>query len=196
MARWLASSKTLLWGAGILHQKATVLELGCGIAGIIGLSLYRLVDTYVLTDQEYVLKRLQANVNANMGIGVRGSSQSAGRLCVASLDWEKDKVSNVRTAINNDASIDLVIACDCIYNDFLVQPFVETCRDICKLSRTKRTLLLVAQQLRSDDVLAQWLTASLQHFDVWRVPNEHLSDELVSGTGFALHLLLLKGNRS
>ena len=66
VARWLLSEKNVLWRAGILHHEATVVELGCGITGIIGISLHGMVATYVLTDQEYVLKRLQANIVANI----------------------------------------------------------------------------------------------------------------------------------
>jgi hypothetical protein len=194
VARWLVRDTNMLWTTGVLHQKATVVELGCGISGLIGLSLYRKVDTYLLTDQQYVLKRLQENIDANMRTVTKKGPSSKARLCVAPLDWEHDKASNIRTAIGN-GQIDLVLACDCIYNDFLTQPFVEMCKDACTLSETKTTVLLVAQQLRSNDVLIQWLVASLEYFDVWRIPDEELSSELISGTGFAVHLLLLKDDQ-
>lgn len=192
VARWLQSEKNVLWVAGFLHQQANVVELGCGIAGIIGLSLRGMVATYILTDQEYVLKRLQANIDANVRNARKGATQQRGRLEVAALDWEAYSASSLRTAISKDASIDLVIACDCIYNDFLIRPFVETCVDICKLSEGGRTLLLVAQQLRSDGVLNEWLSASMRYFDIWRVPDNQLSHELASGSGFVVHLLLLR----
>lgn len=191
VAAWLASDKNLLWESGILHRGATVVELGCGIAGVIGLSLFSMIGTYLLTDQDYVLKRLEANVNANTKTESRGMPQPKSRLFIAALDWERDSASNVFTAIGKN-TINLVIACDCIYNDFLVQPFVETCVDMCKLAESRRTMLLVAQQLRSDDVVAKWLDASLSQFDVWRISDEYLSTELASGTGFVIHLLLLK----
>jgi hypothetical protein len=186
VARWLTSRKNLLWAVGVLHQHANVVELGCGIAGIIGLSLHSQVAKYILTDQEYVLKRLRGNVNANK------SSHGNAKLQVAALDWEADSASNLRSLAGKDAFIDLVIACDCIYNDFLIRPFVETCVVVFKMSDGGSTLLLVAQQLRSDDVLSEWLRTSMQYFDVWRLPDDRLSDELASGSGFIVHLLLLR----
>lgn len=192
VARWLLSEKNVLWRAGILHHEATVVELGCGITGIIGISLHGMVATYLLTDQEYVLKRLQANIDANIRKASRETSQQRGRLEIAALDWEADSASNLRSTIGNDAAIDLVIACDCIYNDFLIKPFVESCVDVCKLSKSGRTLVVIAQQLRSDDVLSEWLCTSMQYFDIWRVPDDQLSGELASGSGYVVHLLLLK----
>ena len=194
VARWLLSKKNVLWVAGVLHQQANVVELGCGIAGIIGICLHCVVGTYILTDQEYVLKRLQVNIDANITIASREASHQRGRLKVAALDWEADSASNLRIPVGKDAFIDLVIACDCIYNDFLIRPFVETCVEVCKLSEGGRSLLLVAQQLRSDDVLSQWLRTSMQYFDVWRLPDEQLSSELASGSGFVVHLLLLRND--
>lgn len=191
VARWLVSSKNLLWATSVLHQQANIIELGCGIAGIIGISLHGMVGTYILTDQEYVLKRLRVNVDASMESAQRNASQR-GRLHVAALDWEADSASNLKIITGKDAFIDLVIACDCIYNDFLIQPFVETCVEVCKMSEGGKSLLMVAQQLRSNDVLSEWLRTSMQYFDVWRVPDEQLSNELASGSGFVVHLLLLR----
>lgn len=194
VARWLVHDSNILWATGVLRQKATVVELGCGISGLIGLSLHRKVETYLLTDQQYVLKKLQDNLDVNMASGSKKALSSKSRLRAAPLDWEFHTASNILPAIDNH-QIDLLLACDCIYNDFLILPFVEMCKDVCELSHTKTTVLLVAQQLRSDDVLTQWLAASLRYFDIWRVPDGELSSELVSGTGFSVHLLLLKDNQ-
>ena len=192
VARWLLSKANVLWSTGVLHLEANVVEFGCGITGIIGLSLHAMVGTYVLTDQEYVLKRLQANIDTNIRTASRAKHNQRGKLKIVALDWEADSASNLPSIIGNDAVIELVIACDCIYNDFLIQPFVESCVDVCKLSKGGRTVVLIAQQLRSDHVLSEWLRTSMKYFDVWRVQDDQLSVELASGSGYVVHLLLLK----
>jgi hypothetical protein len=46
--------------------------------------------------------------------------------------------------------------------------------------------------MRQPDVFEQWLEATLLNFRVWRVPDELLTEGLQTGTGFALHLGILK----
>ncbi|KAK5073213.1 Ribosomal protein lysine methyltransferase [Lithohypha guttulata] len=66
IAEWLADRDNALRTTSILHAQATVIELGCGITGLIGLALSRLVATYILTDQKSVLKLLQENIRTNL----------------------------------------------------------------------------------------------------------------------------------
>jgi hypothetical protein len=118
------------------------------------------------------------------------------------------------TAHDLGTGIDLLIASDCIYNYALIDPFVQTCTQICQQRQRQRsqdqhdakvdasnddsstsrlpTVLLVAQQMRQPDVFEQWLEATLLKFRVWRVPDELLTEGLRTGTGFALHLGILK----
>ena len=201
VAAWLVAISGPLWRAGILHPRANVVELGCGIAGILGLSLSPLVSTYLLTDQEYVMKILKENVALNQSLAKlkkRGRKKDqqddaiSPRLRTLTLDWETDSATNVQHALGPDQSIDLVVACDCIYNDFLIKPFVGTCADLCKKrSSGKVPVLLVAQQLRSEEIFEEWLQATMQLFHVWRVPNDSLNKELQDGSGYTLHLAIL-----
>ena len=102
------------------------------------------------------------------------------------------------TGSESKHSFDAVIACDCIYNDALIAPFVQTCIDICKLRRLeqrdglKPTVCVVAQQLRSAEVFESWLKAFFGAFKVWRVPDEELMDGLKSDSGFVLHVGVLR----
>src|SRR5690348_9589579 len=47
VARWLVCRSGILWSAGILHSKANVVELGCGVSGLLGLCLAPLVSCYL-----------------------------------------------------------------------------------------------------------------------------------------------------
>jgi hypothetical protein len=102
------------------------------------------------------------------------------------------------TGSEDKSSFDIVIACDCIYNDALVDPLVQTCVDACKLRASDATwnedstVCIVAQQLRSAEVLEGWLKAFHKTFRVWRVPNEELIDGLKEDSGFVLHIGVLR----
>lgn len=116
-----------------------------------------------------------------------------------SLDWEQDEVTSSLTGSENKASFDAVITCDCIYNDALIDPLVQTCADICKLReldtqapKDMPTLCIVAQQLRSDEVFEAWLKAFHNKFKVWRVPDEELTKELGTDSGYVVHVGILR----
>lgn len=65
IAEWLASMPQWLKDADILHSRSTILELGCGITGLLGIILEAKVSYYLLTDQSYVMKTLRENVQRN-----------------------------------------------------------------------------------------------------------------------------------
>lgn len=191
-----------------------MLELGCGISGIIGLSLGQLVESYTLTDQDYVMKLLNRNLEENRqdtsnsrkgrkstmkpkrGSAALPSAANINNVTATSLDWEVDEVTPSLTGSDSKLSFDAVIACDCIYNDALIQPLVQTCVDACKLrtldSADKPTLCVVAQQLRSSEVFEDWLRAFHKVFRVWRLPDEKLIDGLKSDSGFVIHVGILR----
>jgi len=112
------------------------------------------------------------------------------------LDWETDQVTSSLTGSEMKVSFDAVIVCDCIYNDALIKPLVDTCRDACQLrlsdGRNTPTMCIVAQQLRSAEVFEEWLREFHKGFHVWRVPDEHLSDGLKSDSGFVIHVGILR----
>lgn len=113
------------------------------------------------------------------------------------LDWETDSASSL------PHTYDLVIACDCIYNDALVPPFVSTLADICALRREaiaaaaeheplRPTIVVIGQQRRSSEVFEDWLIAFHKHFRTWRVPDELLSEGLKTGSGYLIHVGVLR----
>lgn len=233
----------------VLGPKATVLELGCGVAPVLALALAkeRRVGRYVLTDQPYVARLVDRNLHEN-GFGSRtrpttpaaaSSSRSvpkakvppssrrrdqipqapAGAATTAEivfipLDWELDEITPALAATPvpstpnrvtyRTASFDLVVACDCIYNESLIAPLVQTCAAACRLDddepdadedgrQRHPTVCLVAQQLRDPDVFEAWLRAFAAVFHVWRVPREHVEEHgLAPDRGYVVHLGVLK----
>jgi len=95
----------------------------------------------------------------------------------------------------------MVIACDCVYNEALVQPLVDIMADACRLKESKRdsdgdgdtpTIVLVAQELRSPDVFDSWFEAFHERFHTYRIPDRYLSDELKPTAGYALYVGVLR----
>ncbi|KAL7627601.1 Ribosomal protein lysine methyltransferase [Parahypoxylon ruwenzoriense] len=212
VADWLATPENLLQTSGILSHSSSVLELGCGISGLVGLSLAPLVARYILTDQAYVARLVEKNIDENVIANKprtpgptsqrrRGKSSLVRpqiELRFRPLDWELDEVTPSLTGTENVKSFDIVIACDCIYNDALIQPLVQACADACKLRSAdenavdRPTVCLVAQQLRDPEIFEAWIKEFTKHFCAWRIPENVLSEELRSNPGFVVHLGVLK----
>ena len=119
---------------------------------------------------------------------------------VLALDWESSclqTLPQILSTTNTKSSLDLIVACDCIYNEALVDPFVRTCTELCRSfspsPSEKPTLCVIAQQLRSYHVFEMWLALFHTHFHVWRVPDDMLSSSLTAGSGFAVHIGILRG---
>lgn len=195
VANWLSASENILWELGWLRSDSTVVEVGCGISGLIALSLapFLPLGSYVLTDQAYVMKILRQNITLNQISSLdRRLPRQKLQIQTLTLDWETDAASNVATFLGMGRSIDLIVACDCIYNEYLIEPFVSTCALLCALraSGLKKTGLLIAQQLRSEDVLQTWLEEMLKTFVIFRVPAVLLPEELRKG--YVVHLTILR----
>ncbi|KAL2800354.1 hypothetical protein BJX66DRAFT_291818 [Aspergillus keveii] len=141
-----------------------------------------------------------------------GSAALHPNITFTSLDWELDNPARLRQEIpaleededqpssadsEPDTGFDLLISCDCIYNEALIAPFVRTCAEISALRSNasksrKATICIIAQQQRSPDVFEAWLRETMRVFRVWRVDSSVLGGKLGSGSGYLLHALLLK----
>ncbi|KAL9102652.1 MAG: hypothetical protein Q9163_002238 [Psora crenata] len=213
-AEWIAVQSNVLFRSGVLGAHATVLELGCGVSGIMPLVLAPKVGRYIATDQEYVFTLLKQNLAENMpsaaktrvsGKGrqsklAKGSTTTDSNIDVVALDWETSSIASLPPLLPRGCSgIDVLIACDCIYNEALIQPFVSTCAEICALRQktaqdadNEPTVCVIAQQLRSDIVFTAWLSSFMKLFRVWRVPELGSGSEMTEGSGFVIHIGVLK----
>lgn len=155
-------------------------------------------------------------------------SRISTNITFTALDWELDVPETLKDTITQeqpslseigqdtdnddddrkDRGFDLLLSCDCIYNEALVPPFVRTCTDICRLRppydptlnletttippRHRPTICVIAQQQRSPDVFETWLRETLREFRVWRLSDAVLGDNLKAGTGYVVHALVLR----
>ncbi|KAI9729736.1 MAG: hypothetical protein M1834_006687 [Cirrosporium novae-zelandiae] len=206
-SEWISSPENILFRAGVMNQSSIVLELGCGISGLIALTLAPFVGRYILTDQPYVFKLLSQNIDNNAqvqlskGTNIRRKGRSSlhpaksfqDKIQMKAFDWELDSGLFVK-----EEAPDIIIACDCIYNEGLITPFTQTCMDLCKskpfASNIKPTVCIIAHQLRTPEVFEKWLAQFLKYFRVWRVSEEPLSEELKASSGFIIHICMLKEN--
>ena len=209
-ADWITYSKNPLWTSGLLSKCSSVLELGCGISGLVGLALAPLISRFILTDQLYVSKWVEQNLQENnqsaksfrtSAKGKKGKSQAGSHLNVSftPLDWELDEVTTSLTGSEGVKSFDAIIACDCIYNEALIKPLVQTCVDACRLRQNEPesrdehpTICVVAQQRRDPEIFESWLKEFHLHFRTWRVPESALTDELKTNHGFVIHIGILR----
>ena len=208
-ADWVSSAQNILFKTSALDRNSQVLELGCGISGIVAILLAPRIGRYIATDQEYVFKLLRANITENTPMQKLTRKK---KLCVSMstesniktilLDWESSSVVNLSTVLRDGSNkgtrpiVNAVTACDCIYNEALVDPFVRTCAEICQVSYAinaeRPSVCIIAQQLRSDIVFEAWLSAFHKVFRVWRVPDELLAGELRCGSGFVIHIGIMR----
>jgi hypothetical protein len=207
-AQWIASPDNILFKHGILDASSHVLELGSGISGLLGCVLSPRVQNIILTDQQYTLKLLKDNVTANVvassgkGKGrAKGTNlnRSGANIAVEALDWETDAIAPFLASNGLETGADVVLACDCIYNYALIEPFTQACADICRvrqqsseLDESKPTVCVVAQHLRQPDVFEEWAEVFMRKFHTWRIPSEMLGEGLGEGSGFCVHVALLK----
>lgn len=198
----------------MINYDSIVLELGCGISGIVGLLMSPKIQSFIATDQEYVFKKLKLNLGENaMTTTKPKTGRKAGpkkiddpidtvsNIKVVALDWELSSISSLPSLIRSGSmkareDISAIVACDCIFNEALVDSFIQTCAGICHLSNEKLpyqpTLCIIAQQLRSHTIFDAWMMAFLKIFRVWRVPDELLSRDLIGGSGFVIHIGILR----
>lgn len=134
-----------------LLNNAKILELGAG-TGVLSTLLAPLVDSWTATDMAELLPLIQKNHKVNI------ARLSSAKVEVQELDWTwtpQQFQKNAKTIASQH--YDLVFAVDCLYNEALVQPFVDT------INRIKSTYVVVVSELRSVDVmqlfLERWLAS-------------------------------------
>lgn len=216
-AEWICDDKNPLFVHGILSSSSSVLELGSGSAALLGLTLGMRVGKFILSDQEYVLKLIQKNLDENLPFITKttnASSKWRGKtrnatcnthppdICAISLDWETDSVRHHPT-LSACISFSAIIACDTIYNEALIKPFVDTCIDVCSLPPqntdpvdTIPTIVMVAQELRSPDVFEHWLETFQKSFHTYRIPDSLLSPSLNPSLGYSVHIGIFRSQAS
>ncbi|KXL50525.1 MAG: hypothetical protein FE78DRAFT_231786 [Acidomyces sp. 'richmondensis'] len=222
VAEWMARPENILFTSGVMGPDRSMLELGSGVAGLLAQVLAPRLRTFIATDQPHVLKMLRANIQSGKSVVDHNKSKASSRrsgeqdVRILSLDWEEDDARRQLRSHGLRDGVDALVACDCVFNDALIEPFVQTCVDICTLRRRDNddnnindhddndrpsgdsssgappTLCIIAQHLRHADVFEQWLSRFIRDFHVWRLPDSWLGPTLQAGGEFVVHMGMLR----
>lgn len=190
---WVLTPQTVFHR--LLSSNTTVLEMGSGIGGILAVTIGLKVGKFIATDQEHLLKLLRENITENLPSlptkKKKKTTLQAPIIKAEEYDWEYSQqlIVNLEDDLAEVGSNGLIIACDTIYNDFLIPHFVTALLTaIGKIGNDCHVIL--AQQLRAEPIMESVLKELLERgFRIWNVPEELLSDEL--NHGFAVHYLKL-----
>jgi len=114
-------------------------------------------------------------IRKNLAFNIPSSQQS--NIRVQELDWVRLESTqpNLRSNLFSCSIIDLLLVIDCIYHPSLLRPLVET---INHLTTGGKTIVLVAVELRAEDVIRGFLgllISSEESWEIWSV-GEHLLD--------------------
>lgn len=155
-----------------LSNELTVLELGSGVGGIVACAIQDKVGKYIATDQKHILKLLQENIHNNT------TKQNYN---IVEFDWE-----NVELGLHNlnelgvtNESIDLVVACDTIYNEYLIPYFISALK--CTMSH--HSVALVCLQMRDSITFEEFVNTVVEdkELHVYNIPTSLLNNELSKG---------------
>ncbi|RPA87552.1 hypothetical protein BJ508DRAFT_300808 [Ascobolus immersus RN42] len=208
-----------------LNSNSTVLELGSGSSGVMALTVGRKVKRWIASDIDAIYRPLIRNLSENLGdewsekdgmftqtggkkpkgkkkVNTSTSSPTESSIEVVVINWEQtDLRSNsvFRSGTGGvNMKIDMIVCTDCVYNIALIKPLIDTMVEASRLTHEAHgvyPLVLVAQEVRADDVLEAFLTTFAELFEVWRI-DRHLGgkwDREVGGSA-VLHAGFLKDN--
>lgn len=182
----------------------TVLELGTGVSSLLASTLGPLCKHYIASDQKHLLKLMKVNFDLNVVTRKFSSStvelgdlndsklkkqkESLPKIDFIELDWENyEQGLYTLDELTGRTQVDVVIACDTIYNSYLISHFLKTTKSV----MGPGSVAIVALQLRDETVLEAFLFECFdQGFQVQFLPDEILSSQL--NRGFTVYCLFLK----
>lgn len=188
----------------LLPGRFDVVEMGCGAAGLLPITLGSSpkIRQYVATDQSHIVKLARQNVETHY---TETNGSHPDNVHVVNYDWERcdedilnimDKIPGLSEESEKDNETGLlIIACDVVYNDFLIPYILDGMTKICETHPSKNISVLVAQQVRDPTIMEEFLTQFVEHpsFNVWSVPEHLLNEEFKHG--FVLHYAEYRGEK-
>ncbi|EDQ87338.1 uncharacterized protein MONBRDRAFT_10114 [Monosiga brevicollis MX1] len=132
---WAASLVMAYWIVDLAPEldgkRVCELGAGCGLPALATLA-YSDAKQVVMTDVfEPTLENLRANVKRN------GDNNSmASRAAVHCLDWTKPETYRIDPDVAVDQQFDVLLGCDLIYDNALVQPLINTIRALLPVGGT------------------------------------------------------------
>lgn len=177
--------------------------------GLLGVILSPYVQHYTITDIDYLIPLLRRNIALNLpsipskespsrtptkhgrksesNHHISTTNSQITNITVEALDWTvlRATVPHRRAGLfllEHADPPDFVIIADCIYNPALLPALVDT---INHYARTDHTRILVAVELRADDVLREFLELWIAsgNWEIWRIEREERAEEELERSG-------------
>eukprot|EP00889_Picochlorum_renovo_P008059 jgi/Picre1/35089/NNA_002552.t1 len=191
---------TTVWDASIVLAKyveknfsgksrvkgKTVVELGAGVSGLVGMSFALQGAHVTVTDiTDAVLDTLRHNVEYNLSPATLRLNQSqmagaVGQVNVVELDWSIpshfERVS---------PPVDYIVAADCVYNEDSVSMFLDAVQALFG----PRSIGLVCNEFRSESVHAEFMSKFSKHFSMKKVPSSKMDKQYIHPL---IHIYILK----
>lgn len=151
------------------------------------IALSPLVGKYTASDIQALVPLIQKNITINFeGWPTLPPQKPGANVSIEALDWIVLQSTSLalRSKLYDTQKdpIDLLLAVDCLYHPSLIPPFVET---IDYLTTPDRTAVLVVSELRSEDVLREFLETWMQKssWTIYRIPSRLLGKRYVAWVG-------------
>lgn len=132
-----------------LLSESRIIELGSG-TGMLTMLLSPLCLSYTATDLYENMRLVSRNIELNQRS--HGRPAKGTEIALEELDWVATSTSKYQVESVIGKGYDLVLAVDCIYNEYLTGPFIETLSTLCPEGDS--TMALVVVELRSADVVS------------------------------------------
>ena len=130
-----------------LLARSSVLELGCG-TGLLAILLSPLCRSYTASDLLVNLQLCTRNLQLN---SINTEEGEGSRVSMEEIDWF-DMSAERKCDTDNQEGYDLILAVDCVFNEALAGPLVNTLTRYCRTG--SGTIALVVVELRSSDVVS------------------------------------------
>jgi len=151
-------------------SRAHVLELGAG-TGLLSIALSPLVRQYTVTDIADLVPLIRKNLALNT------PSPRSSNVTAEELDWVQFESTSpdLRSKLFSCPIVDLLLVVDCVYHPSLLPPLIET---INHLTTREKTIVLIAVELRSEEVIREFLDLLIRNDEGWEIwsVGEHLLD--------------------
>lgn len=162
---------TLLYENPSIVAGKTVLELGCGSAGICSMVATRSAEFVVSTDGDTeTLDLLKLNIVANL------EPDQHNKMIVKELVWgNKEHIAAIKDLRNNEGGFEMIIGTDVTYVPEAITPLFETARELISDSEvnaeTKPALILCHMQRRVDEetIISTARQFGFKLSDIWYV---------------------------
>lgn len=200
IADWILSDNKCLPRRMI--EDRVVLELGTGVSALLASTIGPLCSHYICSDQKHLLKLMKLNFGENV-VTQRYTTSTGNdppvmpskckdiwpKIDFIELDWESPEWgASELERLSGKKCADVVIACDTVYNSYLVPYFIETVKSMMSFD----SVAVVAMQLRDESVLEDFLYKAIDvGLEVRVIADEALSAQL--RRGFVVYCMRLKG---